>query len=217
MAALVIAEHDNASIKGATLNTVTAARAVRRRRARAGGRPERRRRRQGRRADRRRGQGAARRRASSSRTGWPRTSPRRCSRSPRATATSCSRPPPAARTSRRASPRKLDVAQISRHHQGRRRRHLRAADLRRQRDRHGAERSTPSRSITVRTTGFDAAAASGGSRGGREGRGAGADSGKSSFLGSEIAKTDRPELTARQGRRLRRPRAGLAPRSSTRC
>jgi electron transfer flavoprotein alpha subunit len=29
MAALVIAEHDNASIKGATLNTVTAAAAVR--------------------------------------------------------------------------------------------------------------------------------------------------------------------------------------------
>ena len=37
--------------------------------------------------------------------------------------------------------------------------------------------------ITVRTTGFDAAAAT-------------ADIGKSSFIGSEIAKSDRPELTA---------------------
>ncbi len=49
--------------------------------------------------------------------------------------------------------------------------------------------------ITVRTTGFDAAAATGGSAG-VETAAAQADSGKSSFKGSEIAKNDRPELTA---------------------
>ena len=49
--------------------------------------------------------------------------------------------------------------------------------------------------ITVRTTGFDAAAATGGSAA-VETASAVADSGKSSFLGSEIAKSDRPELTA---------------------
>ena len=49
--------------------------------------------------------------------------------------------------------------------------------------------------ITVRTTGFDAAAASGGSAA-VEAAAAQADSGKSSFKGSEIAKNDRPELTA---------------------
>ncbi|MBL0945835.1 MAG: electron transfer flavoprotein subunit alpha/FixB family protein [Hydrogenophaga sp.] len=49
--------------------------------------------------------------------------------------------------------------------------------------------------ITVRTTGFDAAAASGGSAA-VESASAVADSGKSTFVGSEIAKSDRPELTA---------------------
>lgn len=49
--------------------------------------------------------------------------------------------------------------------------------------------------ITVRTTGFDPAAASGGSAA-VESASAVADSGKSSFVGSEIAKSDRPELTA---------------------
>jgi len=49
--------------------------------------------------------------------------------------------------------------------------------------------------ITVRTTGFDAAAAGGGSAG-VESVGAVADSGLSSWAGSEIAKSDRPELTA---------------------
>jgi electron transfer flavoprotein alpha subunit len=49
--------------------------------------------------------------------------------------------------------------------------------------------------ITVRTTGFDAAAASGG-HAAVESATAVADSGKSSFMGSEIAKSDRPELTA---------------------
>jgi electron transfer flavoprotein alpha subunit len=49
--------------------------------------------------------------------------------------------------------------------------------------------------ITVRTTGFDPAAATGGSAA-VETTTALADSGKSTFLGSEIAKSDRPELTA---------------------
>ena len=49
--------------------------------------------------------------------------------------------------------------------------------------------------ITVRTTGFDPAAATGGSAL-IETLSAAVDSGKSSFVGSEIAKNDRPELTA---------------------
>jgi len=49
--------------------------------------------------------------------------------------------------------------------------------------------------ITVRTTGFDAAAATGGSAA-VESAAAQADSGKTSYVGSEIAKSDRPELTA---------------------
>ena len=49
--------------------------------------------------------------------------------------------------------------------------------------------------ITVRTTGFDAAAATGGTAP-VETAAATADAGKSKFVGSEIAKSDRPELTA---------------------
>jgi len=49
--------------------------------------------------------------------------------------------------------------------------------------------------ITVRTTGFDAAAASGGSAA-VETVAAATDSGKSSFVGREVTKSDRPELTA---------------------
>lgn len=49
--------------------------------------------------------------------------------------------------------------------------------------------------ITVRGTGFDAAAASGG-RAAVETVAAVADSGKSSFVGREVTKSDRPELTA---------------------
>jgi len=49
--------------------------------------------------------------------------------------------------------------------------------------------------ITVRTTGFDPAAATGGSAA-VDTIAAVADSGSSAFLGSEIAKSDRPELTA---------------------
>ncbi|NML62846.1 electron transfer flavoprotein subunit alpha/FixB family protein [Massilia sp. RP-1-19] len=49
--------------------------------------------------------------------------------------------------------------------------------------------------ITVRTTGFDSAAATGGSAA-TESVTAVGDSGKSSFVGREVAKSDRPELTA---------------------
>ena len=49
--------------------------------------------------------------------------------------------------------------------------------------------------ITVRTTGFDAAAATGGSAA-VETVAAASDSGKSSFVGREVTKNDRPELTA---------------------
>ena len=49
--------------------------------------------------------------------------------------------------------------------------------------------------ITVRTTGFDAAAATGGGAA-VESIAAVADSGKSSFAGREVTKSDRPELTA---------------------
>ena len=49
--------------------------------------------------------------------------------------------------------------------------------------------------ITVRTTGFDAAAAEGGSAS-VEAVSSGTDSGKSTFVGEELAKSDRPELTA---------------------
>jgi len=49
--------------------------------------------------------------------------------------------------------------------------------------------------ITVRTTGFDPAAATGGSAA-IETLAAAADSGKSAFVGREVTKSDRPELTA---------------------
>jgi electron transfer flavoprotein alpha subunit len=49
--------------------------------------------------------------------------------------------------------------------------------------------------ITVRTTGFDAAAATGGGAA-VESIAAVADSGKSAFVGREVTKSDRPELTA---------------------
>ncbi|RQB75832.1 electron transfer flavoprotein subunit alpha/FixB family protein [Pseudomonas aeruginosa] len=49
--------------------------------------------------------------------------------------------------------------------------------------------------ITVRTTGFDAVAAEGGSAAVEQVSGP-ADAGKSAFVGEELAKSDRPELTA---------------------
>ena len=53
----------------------------------------------------------------------------------------------------------------------------------------------PIKVITVRTTGFDAASASGGSAA-IEGLAGAVDSGRSAYVGSELAKSDRPELTA---------------------
>ena len=55
--------------------------------------------------------------------------------------------------------------------------------------------SDPIKVITVRTTGFDAAPSSGGAAPVEALQG-GADSGKSAYVGSELAKSDRPELTA---------------------
>ena len=55
--------------------------------------------------------------------------------------------------------------------------------------------SDPVKVITVRTTAFDAAGATGGSAAVENVQAVG-DSGKSSFVGREVAKTDRPELTA---------------------
>ena len=54
--------------------------------------------------------------------------------------------------------------------------------------------SDPVKVITVRSTGFDAAAAGGSAA--IENIAAVADSGKSAFVGREVAKSDRPELTA---------------------
>jgi electron transfer flavoprotein alpha subunit len=51
------------------------------------------------------------------------------------------------------------------------------------------------KAITVRSTGFDAAAAEGGSAA-VEAVGTVSDAGKSAFVGEELAKSDRPELTA---------------------
>jgi electron transfer flavoprotein alpha subunit len=50
--------------------------------------------------------------------------------------------------------------------------------------------------ITVRTTGFDPAAQQNGAQAAIETVAGVADSGRSTFMGSEIAKNDRPELTA---------------------
>ena len=68
--------------------------------------------------------------------------------------------------------------------------------------------------ITVRTTGFDPAAASGGSAA-VESLAAVADSGKSVFVGSEIAKNDRPERRRRSSSRAAGRSAPAT--SSTRC
>ena len=90
-------------------------------------------------ADRRRRQGAARRRRHLRRTAWPRTSPRRSSRWPSGYSHILfAGHGHRARTSRRASPPSSTSAQISDITKVDSRRHLRAADLRRQRDRDGA-------------------------------------------------------------------------------
>ena len=194
---LVIAEHDNASHQGRDPQHRHRGRAVRRRRPRAG----------------RRAQRAAR----------PPRRPRRSPASPRcctptraqlrarpggerrragAGARRRLQPHPvpgdrrAARTSRRASPPSSTSAQISDITKVDCARHLRASDLRRQRDRHRAEqrrdqghhrahdrlrcrRRRPAAAAAVENV-----AARSPTRG------------KSSFVGREIAKNDRPELTA---------------------
>jgi electron transfer flavoprotein alpha subunit len=109
---LVLAEHDNASVKSATLHAVTAA-------AKLGGdvhvlvgRPRRVGRRRRRREDRRRRQGPARRRAAPAKP-TARTSPRRCSRSRHGYTHLVA---PATGTGKNVMPRvaaKLDVAQVS--------------------------------------------------------------------------------------------------------
>ncbi|QIJ00540.1 electron transfer flavoprotein subunit alpha/FixB family protein [Stutzerimonas balearica] len=55
--------------------------------------------------------------------------------------------------------------------------------------------SAPIKVITVRATGFDAVSAEGGSAAVEQVSGSG-DAGKSTFVGEELAKSDRPELTA---------------------
>jgi electron transfer flavoprotein alpha subunit len=70
--------------------------------------------------------------------------------------TSCS---PATAVGKNVAPRvaaRLDVAQISRHHQVELGRHLRAPDLRRQRALPPCRSADAVKVITVRTTGFDA-------------------------------------------------------------
>jgi electron transfer flavoprotein alpha subunit len=139
MTSLVIAEHDNASIKARTLNTVTAALAcggdvhVLVAGANAGAAAAA--------AAQIAGvsQGHPRRRRAGS--PWPGRERRRAGAGHRrATATSCSPPPPGGKNVAPRVAAKLDVAQISDITKVISRRHLRAPDLRRQRHRHGAER-----------------------------------------------------------------------------
>ena len=138
MTVLVIAEHDHGTLKGATLNTVTAASAMRRRRACADRRPQRRWRSAGRGADRRRGQGAARRRRQPGRA--TRREHRRAGAGHRQELQPPAVPRHRAWQERRAARgRAARRGADQRRDEGHQRRHLRAPDLRRQRDRHGAE------------------------------------------------------------------------------
>ena len=89
----------------------------------------------------------------------------------------------------------LDVMQISDILVGRRPQDLHPPDLCRQRHRHGRSSSDAKLVITVRGTAFAKAEASGGSAAIEAVSGAG-DAGISSFVGAEIAKLERPELTS---------------------
>ena len=189
--------------------------AVRRRRARAGRRRQRRRRRPGRRADRRRGQGAARRRARAWPSSWARTSPRRCWPSPRNYSHLLF---PATAHGKNVAPRVaalLDVAQISDATK------VISADTFERPIYAGNAIATVQsldaiKVITVRTTGFDAAAASGGSAAVEKPGGGGRQ--RPVELRRQRDRQDRPARTHRgQDHRQRRPRAGLAATSSTKC
>jgi electron transfer flavoprotein beta subunit len=192
MTALVIAEHDNASLKGATFNTVTAAVACggdvhvlvaghNASAAAAAGR-----------ADRRRQQSDPRRR----RRLRPR--PGRERRRPGAGHRRRLQPHPVPRHRRRQERRAPRGRQArcradQRNQQGHQRRHLRAPDLRRQRHRHRAEQRRHQGHHRARHRLRRRGPGRLG-RGGNRGRCLGR--GKSAYLGSEIAKNDRPELTA---------------------
>ena len=217
MAALVIAEHDNARLKrrhaqhrhrGAASAAATCTCWSPAHNAGARG--------AGRRADRRRGQGAARRRRHLAEQ--PGRERRRAGAGDRrrTTATSCSRPPRTARTSPRAwpparrrrrsptSPRSISADTFERPiYAGNAIATVQSGD---------ADQGDHRAHHRLRRRGGHAAAAPRSRPSPRV-----ADSGMSSFVGSEIAKNDRPELTAAKiivsGGRAHGHRA----RSSTRC
>jgi electron transfer flavoprotein alpha subunit len=193
MTALVIAEHDHGTLKPATHNTVTAAvqcggdvhvliaghEAAGAAQAAA--------------AIRRRGQGAARRRRQPGRaTGRERRGPGARHRRDYSHVLF-----PATAHGKNVAPRVaalLDVAQVSDVSK------VISADTFERPIYAGnaiatVQSTDPIKVLTVRTTGFDPAPASGGGAA-VETLAAVADSGLSSFLGAEIAKLDRPELTA---------------------
>jgi electron transfer flavoprotein alpha subunit len=116
-------------------------------------------------------------------------------------------PPPRARTSMPRIAAKLDVMQISEIVESDRRLDLRAPDLCRQRDQ-TVKSADAKKVVTVRGTAFQAAAGEGGSAS-VETAAAAAGPFKSASSSRRTAKSDRPELTSRQARRLRRPRARL--------
>ena len=164
---------------------------------------------QGRGADRRRRQGAARRRRAASRTAWPRTSPRRCWRSP-ANYSHILFPATAARQERRAARRR----------QARRRRRSPTSPRSTAPDTFErpiyagnaiATVQSPDaiKVITVRTTGFDPAAATRRQRRGRDASQRSADSGKSQLRRPRDRQERPARADRRQDHRLRRPRAGL--------
>ena len=160
MNVLVLAEHDNAAIARATLNTVTAAQQLRRRGRSCSSAV----------TDAGRRGAAARIAGVDARSCWPMRRTTRTTAAEnlaelvaslrrRATAISWRRPRPTAKTSCRASRRCSTSAQMSRHHGDRVRRYVRAPDLCRQRAGDGAAASTRSRSSRCARTAFEPAAA----------------------------------------------------------